>query len=311
MSAAAETVDERLEWEARHRPRAAIAAFLGALLTLGGTIYASAGVSDTPRALLLDSLRTLAEPGPIGGRPSERAEQLQFFVDSSGSRLLAAILLGLGALAGSGALTYLAYATRARAERFARFLLYVPFVGGVLVLLASVVSAIGTSSYLDTLVDGPLTVDAIRDADRPAIAYAGSFMQLFGNLFVAMGYILVSLNAMRAGLLTRFLGVLGIIAGLLILLPIVAISPILQPLWLLMLGAVILGKTPGGLLPAWRTGRAEPWPTAREAANRRREAEERKQGITRDEPKTKPQPERVAAGRPHPSSKKRKRKRRD
>ena len=58
--------------------------------------------------------------------------------------------------------------------------------------------------------------------------------------------------------------------------------------------------------PAWRTGKAEPWPTSREAAQRRRAAEDRKQGIVRPEP----EPQAVPAGGAHRSSKKRKRKRR-
>jgi hypothetical protein len=81
--------------------------------------------------------------------------------------------------------------------------------------------------------------------------------------------------------------------------------PLVQAFWLVALGLLLLGR--GTLPPAWRTGKAEPWPSARESAERRREAEQRRQGIE-PEPKAKPKP----AAKPHPaSSKKRKRKRRD
>jgi hypothetical protein len=116
---------------------------------------------------------------------------------------------------------------------------------------------------------------------------------------------------MRAGLLTRFLGILGVVAGVLGVLPQLMPMPIVQSFWLIAVGLLLMGAGRAGLPPAWRTGRAEPWPTAREAAEQRREAEERRQGIRREEPKTaEREPERVPAGRPHPSSKKRKRKRR-
>jgi hypothetical protein len=102
------------------------------------------------------------------------------------------------------------------------------------------------------------------------------------------------------------MGALGIIAGLLVVLPIVAVAPILQPLWLLALAALFLQKWPGGVPPAWRTGQAEPWPTAaqqREARNaaRGKRPAARVSDAVADEPNE---------PKLHPSSKKRKRKRR-
>ena len=66
---------------------------------------------------------------------------------------------------------------------------------------------------------------------------------------------------MRVGLLTRMLGYLGIAAGALMVL--VSPLPIVQIFWLAALGFILLGRWPGGAPPAWRTGQAEPWPTAR------------------------------------------------
>jgi hypothetical protein len=81
MSAATATVDEHLEWEARQRPRAAIAALLGALLTLGGGIYNGVALRDTPRPEFLDALGKAAEPGAIGPTESLRIPQFQFYSD--------------------------------------------------------------------------------------------------------------------------------------------------------------------------------------------------------------------------------------
>ena len=62
---------------------------------------------------------------------------------------------------------------------------------------------------------------------------------------------------MRAGLLTRMLGYIGIAAGaMMVLLPL----PIVQIFWLAALGFILLGRWPGGAPLAWRTGQAEPWP---------------------------------------------------
>jgi hypothetical protein len=121
---------------------------------------------------------------------------------------------------------------------------------------------------------------------------------------VAAGVLLVSLNAMRAGLLTRFLGILGVVAGVVSVFPQLMPVPLVQAFWLLALGLMLIGRTT--VPPAWRTGKAEPWPSAKQSAERRRAAEERRQGI---EPE--PQPKPAPSAKPHPSSKKRKRKRRD
>ncbi len=70
---------------------------------------------------------------------------------------------------------------------------------------------------------------------------------------------IVSLNAMRVGLLTKLFGYIGIVAGaLLVLVPL----PVVQIFWLGGLGFLFLGRWPGGDPPAWRTGKAEPWPSA-------------------------------------------------
>ena len=75
---------------------------------------------------------------------------------------------------------------------------------------------------------------------------------------------LTALNAMRVGLLTRFMGVLGIIVGVLFVIPLEGALPIVKVFWLVALGVLFLGRWPGGMPPAWVTGEAQPWPTQQE-----------------------------------------------
>jgi hypothetical protein len=109
------------------------------------------------------------------------------------------------------------------------------------------------------------------------------------------------------------MGVLGIIVGALIIVPLGASLPIVQAFWFCALGALFLGYWPSALPPAWVTGEAQPWPTQQELREQReqREAESappEKPRRQRSEPPETPLPE--APMRPaHSSSKKRKRKR--
>ena len=120
---------------------------------------------------------------------------------------------------------------------------------------------------------------------------------------------MISLNAMRVGLLTRFMGVLGIITGALQILPFGGPLPVVQCFWLLLLALLFLGRWPNGQPPAWRTGNAEPWPSAAAVREQRRRASPRRAASEPERAEREPEP--VAAGpSPSASARKRKRKRR-
>jgi hypothetical protein len=163
--------------------------------------------------------------------------------------------------------------------------------------VVTIVGAIGAIADAREFLDGPRTVDAAGGGPGTLNVLA-QVLLLPGSLALVAAYFLVSLNAMRAGLLTRFLGILGVIVGALVIIRIGPL-PLVSTFWLLSLAAVFAGRRPGGELPAWRTGREEPWPTAQETAAAR--AKERG-----EKP---PEPEPVTAGS-HAASDRRKRKRR-
>jgi hypothetical protein len=95
---------------------------------------------------------------------------------------------------------------------------------------------------------------AISDADLRGIS---SGLQLAGLLGLAFSLLYGCLNAMRAGLLTRFWGSLGMALGVAALLSLVLFTLI----WFLYFGLLVAGLVPGGKPPAWAGGKAIPWPT--------------------------------------------------
>jgi hypothetical protein len=132
---------------------------------------------------------------------------------------------------------------------------------------------------------------------------------LAGSVAVAFMYVMVPLRARRAGLLSPFMAILGVIAGVLLVLQLVPLVPIvLQGFWLGAVGALFLGNWPGGRGPAWETGEADPWPSP---AERRGVVSPREDGDAdrggADANGAPPEPEVVPE---RPASRKRKRKRR-
>ena len=93
-----------------------------------------------------------------------------------------------------------------------------------------------------------------------------------------MGWVVICLNAMRIGLLTRFMGVLGVICGALIVLPILSPLPIVQTFWLGAMAVLLAKRWPNGVPPAWTTGEAAPWPSQAEAREKRRAEMQRRRG---------------------------------
>jgi hypothetical protein len=96
--------------------------------------------------------------------------------------------------------------------------------------------------------------------------------------------VIICLNAMRVGLLTRFMGILGIIVGILFVVPLAPGPPIVQSFWLGALAALFAGRWPRGLPPAWAAGRAIPWPSQQEMRERRQAGLVERGGTAAPEP---------------------------
>jgi hypothetical protein len=301
--------EDNLAWEARQRTSATAAAAVAAVGIFVGSVWRGLTLSDLPRTGLIETLQHAAQPGPIGNTESLRVPTLEYYDDRALGVLLSSVLVGIGYLALGWALTYLAAAVRTRRPEFPRILLYLPLVGGVLQAISTVISALGTNTAISDFLSGPRTVDDAIDITAGGLTVFASVLAVPGSLAMALAIVFVALNGMRTGLLTRFMGVLGIITGVLIFLPFGGPLPVVQCFWLVMLAVLFSGQWPGGVPPAWRTGNAEPWPSSAELRQQRARAAAERRGEKFEEPEAEP----VAAGpspSPSTSARKRKRKRR-
>jgi hypothetical protein len=282
----------QLEWEARVGRFAAAAAIGSAVCSLAGSIVqltAFSGVGDGDREGLIA-------------------------IDDKASQLwLATTLRDLGILLLGFVLYYLYRVTRHRQGLPGIVVPLIALAPALLVIAsilgqADVISIAGdfTESGVTDGRAGETRADNLLD-ERSVV---GTAVGAGGTLSMALALVLVNLNAMRAGILSRFMGIVGIVTGALLVLPLLAPLPVVQLFWLGALAALFLGRWPGGRGPAWETGEAVPWPSA--AQLRAESLGER----LRDEPEPGPQPEAGGELEPgpapaeHPVSQRRKRKRR-
>jgi hypothetical protein len=289
---AAAGTEEQLAWERHWRAHAAVAAILGGLLTLGGAFWRLRILSDPPRVGLLETLEHAAAPGALGGERSLRVATFEYYDDRGAAVLASSVVSALGALALAAAITYLALATRFRRPQLPAIAIWLPAVGAFSQALSTVLATLGTNDTIKTFLSGPRTLDAAQDIGAGGLTTLAQILSA-GTLALALGIVLIAINAMRVGLVTKFVGIIGIFAGALLVLPLNPL-PVILTLWLLLLGVLFLGRWPGGTPPSWRTGQPEPWP----AGGRRRGA-----GPA-------PEPEPVAAGGPPPGARRKKRKKR-
>jgi hypothetical protein len=268
--AVADSPDTQLAWEAGQRPRAALAAIVGALLTFLAALWSTIIFANPPRSGFLEALQKAERPGPVGSLHSGLDAGYSFYHDKLGAVLVTTVLTALGLLAIGWAMSFLAAAVRARRPELPRVATYLPIVGAVLQAVSLLASTIARAHNVSGFLDSGRTVNDAADVfTGGSLFLTAQFVGLVGQFALAAAFVLICLNAMRTGLLTRFMGVVGIISGVLYIFP-VGPLPIVQIFWVFALGLLLSGRWPGaGVPPAWRTGRAEPWPTAQPPARGR------------------------------------------
>ena len=317
MAAEPATPEQQLAWEAEKRPLATWAAGLAAVLVIGAPVLLLTGVQhDFPTIGVVQAL-TPALKGIAEAPVDPRAVQVHFLNDHAFGVMSYAVLNLIGLLAMAYAVYYLFRATRARRpelpDAFRWLIIIGPAIAGLALLGSEIVTLTRAADFPSTCAPGgACDHDAVDHVLERSLAL-GSLGTL-GTLATAFALVITSLNAMRVGLLTRFMGVLGIIVGVLFVLPITGGLPVVQVFWLGALIPLYALRWPQGQPPAWLTGVAEPWPSAQdqraqqEADRNRREAELIKDAPAASEEAGEDPVEPVKPA--HPSSKKRRKRRR-
>jgi hypothetical protein len=298
-----ENPQQQLDWEARHRFRAAFAAGISGAAILAGQVLEQVLNAGAPSLPVLDAYEKLAAPGSVLDQKSAQVPYAAYLQDHAVELIASRVVTAIGYFALAYALTFLAAAIRARRPQFAKWAFYLPVVSAVLFGVAWIAGGVGRLSDADQVINGNGTIGSVQDLGQAGVSELAGVLLTPAALALTVAIVLISLNGMRTGLLTRFMGALGMVVGIFQIVQVGSTVPLVQTFWLGGLAVLFAGRRPGGYPPAWRTGRAEPWPSAAQAAEQRKAQQE-----AAPEAAAGP-PEEVPAGA-HPATSKRKRKRR-
>ena len=243
---------EQLSSERRRGRIAAIAAIAGGLLFGAGAFWYQVIGADSPTGKNHD------------------ADVLRYFDRHSGEYLGSSILQVIGILLVVVVAVHLYRAAKDRNPDQSNLVLVTGVYGPIGFAISTLLRAVTLTILADDFAGRAVSVQTEKAADdllHTPVLVGATVFGLTGLL--ALGFWLVkgSLDAMRLGLLTRFMGVLGMALGPALLL---GFGVYVLPLWLIALGVLFAGGYwPRGLPPAWTTGRAVPWPTAAGARDAR------------------------------------------
>jgi hypothetical protein len=234
-----------------------------------------------------------------------------------------AVINGVGLVALGLTLNFLGQAAQARRNELTKAPRLTALVGGAVGAVGGIAYGIAIAIKSHQFVGhGAQTYVQANKLVGGGVLAALQYLGLVGSLLLAIAFVLVSLNAMRVGLLTRFLGYLGMVAAAASLLLIGSAPALLvEVFWLLAIAYLLSGRWTSGEPEAWKKGEAIPWPSSAELREQRQRAAGGARGAGRAKPAERRPPAKpassdgeaattTAATRTRANTPKRKRKRR-
>jgi hypothetical protein len=261
MPSAAE-IKEQVARESERRSRLGVPAFAGGFLYLLSGIITTSTLNGAPTVGLLQGLEP-ALSGVAEPAMSPRTAEVKYISHHAFNLIAGSTLAAIAIIALTLILLLLVDATvfrRPQSWRYARLLV---LAGGITLAVVSVghqvVSAIETHNFA---VGHDFSNHAVDDAlTKGTPNMIIDYLDLLAGLAFAAGMITAVVNALRVGLLPRWMGILGMLTGVLIFLPIGgATLEVVPAFWMVMMGILYVGKWPKEP-PAWADGEARPWPS--------------------------------------------------
>lgn len=256
-------IQQQVARETEWRTRLAIPAFAGGVLYLLSGIITNSVAGSAPTVGVLQGLAP-ALSGETDPAVSPRAPEVKYLSHHASSLVIASVLAAIAIVALTLVLRLLADAARFRRPATWAAARPLILVGGILLAAISVghqvVLAFETHSFA---IGHDFTNHAVDNAlAKSTPNVVSQYLDLLAGLAVAVAMGVIVVNAIRVGLVTRWVGVVGVLSAILIFLPIGgATLEVIPSFWLVAMGILYIGKWPNGQPPAWESGEARPWPS--------------------------------------------------
>jgi hypothetical protein len=259
----ASEIKQQVDSETERRNRLAVPAFAGGFLYLLSGIIITSTLNGAPTVGLLQGLAP-ALAGQANPTISPRASEVKFISHNAFALIAGSVIAAIAIGALTLILLLLVDATRFRRPQSWKAARSLVLFGGIALAVVSVghqvVSSIETHNFA---VGQDFSNHAVDNALTKGTANSVTdYVDLLAGLALAAGMIATVVNALRIGLLPRWMGILGMLTGVLIFLPIGgATLEVVPAFWMVMMGILLIGKWPNEEPPAWRTGESRPWPS--------------------------------------------------
>ena len=234
---------DQLAWERHIGPRVGIAAALAAICM---------AVSFAVQIPLLRD------------RTKNEADTLRSVHNHVNGYIAGGLLQALALLLIMAVLWFLYRATKYRRPQTPAIVLSLGIAGPIVFGLAGAIGPFVIKHYAAEFVAGANHSNQhAKDLISGSSASIFSILTPAAGLAFAVAMIMTNVNGIRVGLLSTFAGVIGVIGGVLFVVPL-GPPQLLLFFWLASVSLVLLDRWPGGRGPAWASGEALKWPSAME-----------------------------------------------
>jgi hypothetical protein len=255
-------IREQVAREKSRRERLAVPAFGGGFLYLLSAIIITETLNGAPTVGLLQGLAP-ALSGVANPAVSPRTAEVKFISHHAFTLIAGGALAAIAFVVLTLILLLLLDATRFRRPQTWPATRPLVLGGGIAAAIVSVGRQVASAVEAHKFATGhDFSIHAAERALSTGTANVlADYLGLIATLALTVGMIATLLNALRVGLLVRWMAIVGMFAAVLIFVPIGGSElEIVQAFWMAMMGVLYIGKWPNGEPPAWAAGEPRPWP---------------------------------------------------
>jgi hypothetical protein len=253
-------IRRRVEFESERRARLGVPAFAGGVLYLLASIILTATLKAVPTVGAIQGIAPAlnGQPNPA---VSPRAAEVHYYDHHAFALIAGSVLSAIAVLILVAVLRFLLGATRFRRPQAAPVVGPLILVGGVGLAVLSVVGAIVQAVNSHKFVTGhDFTTHAVEQAlSKNTVYEILGYVTPLAALALVGGMIALMVSSVRVGLQPRWMGIVGGVGGLILLVPSEILS-LIPAFWMVGTGILLMGRIPTDP-PAWAAGEARPWPS--------------------------------------------------